>query len=68
MLAGARSGGAVRAYQQLLAGRRLAQTPDDGPLVNALVKTVNLIKVADAGSLRVRRGVQPRRHPHRLRQ
>ena len=50
MLAGARPGGAVRAYQQLLAGRRLAQTPDDGPLVNALVKMVNLIKVADAGS------------------
>ena len=50
MLAGARSGGAVRAYQQLLAARRLAQTPDDGPLVNALVKTVNLIKIADAGS------------------
>ena len=50
MLAGTRPGGAVRAYQQLVAARRLAQTPDDGPLVNALVKTVNLIKIADAGS------------------
>ena len=111
MLAGTRPGGAVRAYQQLLAARRLAQTPDDGPLVNALVKTVNLIKVADAGSSvtsvafspdgtriasgsddntvrlwdaatgkpigapahrphrrGVQCGVQPRRHPHRLRQ
>ena len=27
MLAGTRSGGAVRAYQQMLAARRLAQTP-----------------------------------------
>ena len=42
MLTGTRSGGAVRAYQQLVAARRLAQTPDDGPLVNALVETVNL--------------------------
>ena len=66
MLAGTRSGGAVRAYQQLVAARRLAQTPDDGPLVNALVKTVNLIKVADAGSP-CQCGVQPRRHPPRLR-
>ena len=36
------------AYQQLVAARRLAQ--DDGPLVNALVNTVNLIKVAEAGA------------------
>ena len=50
MLTGTRSGGAVRAYQQLVAARRLAQTPDDGALVNALVETVNLIKIADAGS------------------
>ena len=44
------------------------QTPDDGPLVNALVKRVNLIKIAqrDVGS--IQRGVQPRRHPDRLRQ
>ncbi len=39
MLAGTRSGGDVRAFQQLLVARRLAQTPDDGPLLNALVKT-----------------------------
>ena len=42
MLAGTRSGGDVRAFQQLLVARRLAQTPDDGPLLNALVKMVNL--------------------------
>ena len=47
MLAGTRSGGDVRAYQQLLAARRLAQTPDDGPLLNALVKMVNLIKIVE---------------------
>jgi WD40 repeat protein len=50
MLAGARFGGDVRAYQQLLVGRRMAQMRDDSPLVSALVKTVNLIKIADAGS------------------
>ena len=50
MLAGTRSGGDVRAYQQLVAARRLAQTPDDGPLLNVLVKTVNTIKIAEAGS------------------
>ena len=46
MLAGSRAGGAVRAYQQLLAARGLA-TRDDGPLLSALVKMVNLIKVVD---------------------
>ena len=50
MLAGTRPGGPVRAYQQLVAARRLAQTPDDGPLVNVLVKMVNLVKIAEAGS------------------
>ena len=50
MLDGARAGGDVRALQQLLVGRRLAQTPDDGPLVNALEDRSNLIKIADAGS------------------
>ena len=49
MLAGTRSGGAVRALQQLLVARRLAP-PDDGPLLNALAKMVNLIKIAEAGS------------------
>jgi hypothetical protein len=51
MLADARSGDEVRAYQQLLAARRLAQTPDDGPLANALIMRVNVIKIVDAGSL-----------------
>ncbi len=50
MLAGNRSGGDVRAFQQLLAARRLAQTPDDGPLLNALVKRITTIKIAEAGS------------------
>ena len=111
MLAGTRSGGDVRAYQQLLAARRLAQTPDDGPLLNVLPEMVNLIKIvgapgtvssvafspdgkriasgsddktvrvwdADTGQpigaaahrphrRGVQRGVQPRRHAHRLRQ
>ena len=53
MLAGARSGGSVRAYQQLLAARRLAQPPDDGPLLDVLPKMVNLIKIAE-GPERVR--------------
>ena len=38
----------MRAYQELVAARRLAQTPDDGPLLDALPKTVNLIKIAEA--------------------
>jgi hypothetical protein len=50
MLAGTRPGGEVRAFQQLLAARQLAQSPDDGPLLNALVKRVNLIKIAQATS------------------
>ena len=50
MLAGTRPGGEVRAFQQLLVARQLAQTPDDGPLLNALVKRINLIKIAQATS------------------
>ena len=50
MLAGTRSGGPVRAYQQLVVARRLAQTPDDGPPLNALHEMVNLIKIAEAPS------------------
>ena len=50
MLAGIRPGGEVRAFQQLLVARQLAQTPDDGPLLNALVKRINLIKIAQATS------------------
>jgi WD40 repeat protein len=48
MLAGTRSGGPVRAYQQLLAARRLAQTPEDGPLLDVLPEAFNLIKIAEA--------------------
>ena len=36
MLAHTRPGGDVRAFQQLVAARRLAQTPGDGPLVSVL--------------------------------
>ena len=50
MLAGTRSGGQMRAYQQLLAARRLAQTPDDGPLLDVLPKMVHLIKIAEGPS------------------
>ncbi len=57
MLAGARSGGPVRAYQQLLAARRLAQTPDDGPLLDVLPKLVNLIKIAEGPETVSSRGV-----------
>ena len=57
MLDGARAGGDIRALQQLLVGRRLAQTPDDGLLVNALEDRSNLIKIADAGSAGGQRGV-----------
>jgi hypothetical protein len=48
MLAGSRSGGPVRAYEQLVAARRLAQTPDDGPLLDVLPEMASLIKIAAA--------------------
>ena len=48
MLAGTRLGGKVRAYQQLVAARPLAQTSDNGPLLNVLPEMVNLIKIAGA--------------------
>jgi len=50
MLAGTRSGGPVRAYQQLVVGRDLAPTPrpDDGPLLTVLHQNVNLIKIVQA--------------------
>ena len=31
----------------MLAARRLAQTPDDGPLLNALVKTITTLKIIE---------------------
>ena len=48
ILQGALSDSPVRAYQRLVAARRLAQTPDDGPLVDALRGMVNVIKVTGA--------------------
>ena len=42
--------GEVRAFQQLVAAQRLAQRPDDDPLVDTLVKNVKLIKIAATGS------------------
>jgi WD40 repeat protein len=45
MLAGARPGGDVRAFQQLLAARYLTQTPDDGALYSAVVKTATTHKI-----------------------
>ena len=50
MLAGTSPGGAVRAYQQLVAARQLVQPPDDGPLLNVLIEQVRLIKIVDAQS------------------
>ena len=50
MLAGTSSGGDVRAFQQLVVARRLAQTPDDGPLLSALVKRIETIKISEATS------------------
>jgi WD40 repeat protein len=50
ILAGSRSGDPARAYKQLLVGRTLAQTPDDGPLLNVLPEMVNLIKIAEGPS------------------
>ena len=50
MLAGTRSGGDVRAFEQLLVGRRLAEAPDDGPLLNALVEKIDTLKIAETTS------------------
>jgi hypothetical protein len=50
MLAGTRSGGQVLAFQQLLVARRLAETPDDGPLLDALAKTITTIKIIETTS------------------
>ena len=49
MLAGTRSGGSFRAYQQLTAARRLTQTRNDGPLVDALTAATSLVKIVDTG-------------------
>ena len=67
MLAGTRSGGEVRAFQQTACGATTGANADDGPLLNALVKMVNLLKIIETPP-GVQRGVQPRRHAHRLRQ
>jgi WD40 repeat protein len=48
ILEGAVSDSPVHAYQRLVAARRLAQTPDDGPLVNALRGVANLNKLTGA--------------------
>jgi hypothetical protein len=45
MLAGTRSGGDARAFQQLLAARSLTTPPDDGPLYNAVVEKVTTRKI-----------------------
>ena len=50
MLAGTRSLNDVRAFEQLVAARRMTQTqtPDDGPLLTVLPEMVNLIKIVGA--------------------
>ena len=64
MLAGARSGSPVRAYQQLVVGRGLAQRPDDGPLLRVLPELENVIKIAEGPPLDVNGSVafSPDRH------
>ena len=50
MLAGTRSGGDVRAFQQLLVATTACANADDGPLLTALVKRINTIKIIEATS------------------
>ena len=47
MLAHTRSGGDVRAFQQLVAARRLAQTPNDGPLLSVLEEMSNTREIIE---------------------
>ena len=47
MLAQTRPEGDVRAFQQLVAARRLAQTPDDAPLREALMDRMNTLKIIE---------------------
>lgn len=47
MLAGTRQGSSLRAYQEMIAARRLAQMRNDGPLSDTLLRTTNLIKIVD---------------------
>jgi WD40 repeat protein len=51
MLAGTRPGSPLRAYQQLLVGRTLAQTPDDGPLLTVLPEMISLIRIVGSPDL-----------------
>ena len=62
MLAGNRPGGDVRAFEQLLVGQQLARTPDEGPLLTALVKRVNTLKIAEAASRVFALAVSPDGH------
>src|SRR5258707_11095729 len=48
MMAGSRSGGDIRAFQQLLAARTLA-TPDEASLLHAVAQRATTVKVVDAG-------------------
>ncbi len=47
MLAGARSGGDVRALQQLIAAHALAPKPVEGALIDAAITRRNLLKIID---------------------
>ena len=62
MLAGNRPGGDVRAFEQLLVGQQLARTPDEGPLLTALVKRVNTLKIVEAASRVFALAVSPDGH------
>ena len=48
MLAGSRSEGDARAFQQLLAARTLTETPDDGAVFSAAVRRLNTRKIINA--------------------
>ncbi len=45
MLDGSRPGGDAQAFQQLLAARRIASSPDDAAIYNAATKTVDTVKI-----------------------
>jgi hypothetical protein len=51
MLAQTIPGGDIRAFQQLLAARKLTSKPDDGPILDALVLRSRTLKIIDTGEL-----------------
>jgi WD40 repeat protein len=62
MLAGTRLGGDARAFQEILAARSLAATPDDGALYSAVVKRVTTRTIIDTSAVVNRVAVSPDGH------